>query len=409
MRFSAVLVSLVLSLVAADVVAQTYGVGALPNNADFFYPNSGPLTIVDYGTPARDFDEVGGAVVQWASGDVRCDDAFKVKILRPDETNFGQYTMIADEGPYDVDSGFNSVGFSKIVEIEPGDVLAITQLRPAFECGGAMLAPTTASGTLVLIDDDLSGDGTLGEMRFASRRGTLAAYAAADIWVRAGMIPVAGSVAGANGSFFRTSMQLTNPGDAPIEGYLVFHPAGVQAGPDDPGMSFALEARETRTFEDVIAAMAASGLGSIDVWTVGSPLPTITTRVFNDLGAGGTLGFTLPLLLPEAAGMDEKMSFSTPGDLSKYRMNVGVRTLDRGAILLIAHFSPTGELVGESTMKEYPADYFEQVSLEAFIGGAPVAGGSVQVLFAEGSAVVYASTTDNKTNDSSVTIVSRPK
>jgi len=408
MRFSAVLVSLGLALSASTVGAQTYGVGSLPNNPSWYYPNASPLTIVDYGSPARHSDEVGSATIHWSRIDEPCADAFKVKILRPSETLFGAYETIVDEGPYPASSGLIRVAFANTVEIQPGDILAITQLRPSLECGGVLLAPTTASGTILLVDEDLSGNGTLSNMRFAAREGTLVAHAGGDMWVRAGVIPVAGSVAGVNGSNFRTSVQLTNPEEAPIAGHFVFHPAATPAGPDDPGVSFELGPFETRTFEDVIAAMGASGLGSIDVWTIGSPLPLITTRVFNDLGPAGTLGFTLPLVRPEAAGADEKMSFTTPANLTNFRMNVGVRTLSEGATLMVRHFSPEGEWLTDWSIKEYPPDYFEQVSLQAFIGGDPVAGGSVEVLFVAGSAVVYASTTDNKTNDSSVMILSRP-
>lgn len=114
------------------------------------------------------------------------------------------------------------------------------------------------------------------------------------------------------------------------------------------------------------------------------------------------------LIAAEAAGADETMSFATPANLTNFRMNVGIRTLSQGATLMVRHFSPDGEWLTDWSIKEYPPDYFEQVSLQTFIGGEPVAGGSVEVLFVEGSAIVYASTTDNRTNDSSVTILSRP-
>jgi hypothetical protein len=152
-----------------------------------------------------------------------------------------------------------------------------------------------------------------------------------------------------------------------------------------------------------------SGLGSIDVWTYGSPMPVITTRVFNDLGTAGTLGFNEPVIRPEAAGAYENLIFTTPSDLTAFRMNVGIRSLSQGATIMVRQMSPNGESLTDWATKTYEADYFEQVSLQSFLGGTPAANSVVEVVFAEGSAIVYASTTDNRTNDSSISFLTRSK
>jgi len=65
-------------------------------------------------------------------------------------------------------------------------------------------------------------------------------------------------------------------------------------------------------------------------------------------------------------------------------------------------------IVSSFTKPPYAANYFEQPSLSQFLNGAtPVANGVITVTVRSGSAIVYASTTDNRTNDSSIRFAQR--
>src|SRR6185436_18129362 len=104
----------------------------------------------------------------------------------------------------------------------------------------------------------------------------------------------------------------------------------------------------------------------------------------------------------------ESGSIVMPADVTNFRMNVGVRTFDAGATIEISASNAGGSLYVPGFTRSYPANYFEQPTLANFLNGAaPVANGFVTVRVTSGSAIVYASTTDNRTNDSSVRFVTR--
>src|SRR6266496_6609535 len=105
-------------------------------------------------------------------------------------------------------------------------------------------------------------------------------------------LPVVASTPGANGTFFKTSVQLHNPGPAAIAGQIVFHASGTSGSSSDPALPYSLAPGQTQSIADLLPAMGRSGLGSADIEvTSGSP-PVATARVFNDAGAEGTTGFT---------------------------------------------------------------------------------------------------------------------
>jgi len=58
--------------------------------------------------------------------------------------------------------------------------------------------------------------------------------------------------------------------------------------------------------------------------------------------------------------------------------------------------------------KTYAGNYFEQTTLDSFLGGAPVSGNeSLTLQITTGQAVVYGATVDNTTNDSSASLAQR--
>src|SRR5262249_42959952 len=176
-------------------------------------------------------------------------------------------------------------------------------------------------------------------------------------------LPAAGAVQGAT-AFFRTSLQLQNTTSTSINGKFVFHKAGQSAAPGDPSLSFTAAPGQVLSYPDIITTMGSSGLGSLDVLTTGGVLPFVTARVFNDGGSAGTSGFT-----EDAVSPDETVDLSThgylviPPDLTNYRMNIGVRTLDSGATLNIVLYGANGTVRATRNGVTYPPNYFEQVSV----------------------------------------------
>ena len=394
---------LVVCLTFAAVSAVAQGIGTLPSNATGSFTGA-PLTIVDLGQRASSTGTATTATVQWAGGP--CTGAFKVKVLRLG-TQYTSYTTVAERGPFDVPgSGYVTVSLAPAFEFKPGDLLAITQLRNSTECGGVMYAGEAPEHTIIFLTGDSAPSGPLSGF-YLMGESVAATISTAQEEVVA-VIPVAGSVAGSNNSFFRTSLQLTNPQNVAISGKLVFHRAGASAAPGDRSLAYTLAANSTASYADVVASLSASGLGSIDIVPTRSAAPIATARVFNDLGTAGSLGFTESSLGTDMVlTLNQTGSFQTPADLVNFRMNVGVRTLDRAAQIFITHYSATGAVLN-SYLKSYPANYFEQVSLAAFAGVTPAAGGSVKVTVSSGSLFVYASSTDNRTNDTAATFVLRP-
>src|SRR5205814_9723594 len=68
------------------------------------------------------------------------------------------------------------------------------------------------------------------------------------------VIPGAGSAAGALGSFFRTSLQLHNPGEGTLRGTIRFHPQATVGSDGDPSMTYTIPTGETLSWSDLLPA-----------------------------------------------------------------------------------------------------------------------------------------------------------
>jgi hypothetical protein len=158
----------------------------------------------------------------------------------------------------------------------------------------------------------------------------------------------------------------------------------------------------------VVALMSQSGLGSIDVLSSAYE-PSVTTRVFNDGGTAGTSGFTEELVTAgDRYQSGDFAAIQIPPDLTNYRVNIGVRTFDKPVTVTVVKFDANGTALGSNQSHTYPANYFEQVPLATFLGTTtPPAGGMMNVYLTSGggSAVFYTATTDNRTNDGSLKMI----
>lgn len=64
--------------------------------------------------------------------------------------------------------------------------------------------------------------------------------------------------------------------------------------------------------------------------------------------------------------------------------------------------------IGSPVTKTYGPNYFEQTTAQLFFNSAPLpAGGYIRIFPTAGSAFVYGSTTDNRTNDSQIQFTAR--
>ena len=220
------------------------------------------------------------------------------------------------------------------------------------------------------------------------------------------IVPVVGSTAGNFGSFFKTSVQLFNPAETTVSGQIVYHPSD---GASDATLAYSLEPGTSIAYDDLLPAMGRSGLGTADVLgAAGSALPISSIRVFNDAGDDGTTGLNEEAFRPEDALQSGQTSaIIAPGDFTRFRLNIGIRTLAQGAAMTITVRSREGVTL-DTINRDFPATHFQQTSSTNFLLGLALTGGeSITVRITSGSAFIYGATTDNKTNDPSIQFARR--
>jgi hypothetical protein len=391
----------------SSITAQEIGYLSPRGGSAFVAPAGSPFTQVDFSHPATSSGTLTTATVWWSQAPSEgCTAAMKVKLIRPAAAPFGNFSVVAERGPFNVLNGFNTVGLVPPVPVSAGDYLAIVQTRGE-PCGGMVIAAAEPASTVFQFQSDLvSGSFATGNLRTGHEFG---ARASAGSSVLTHVIPVVGSVRGGFGSNFKTAAQIFNPTPYPIKGKLVFHPAGRSALPGDPSLDYNIANFQTASYEDVVAQMGQSGLGSIDVLSTSSPAPIVTVRIYNDLGTAGTAGFVEETVRPRfALHQGEIAHLAIPADTTNFRLNIGVRTLDAGATLVAFLVDPNGFPLVSSPPKTYGANFFEQTSGSMFFNNTPLPpGGRIMLIQSSGTAIVYASTTDNRTNDSFIQFAAR--
>jgi hypothetical protein len=217
-------------------------------------------------------------------------------------------------------------------------------------------------------------------------------------------LPVVGSVPGSLGSYFKTSVQLYNAKSSPVSGKIVFHTQAVSGSSSDPSIAYSIPSGQTLSYADLLPAMGiASGLGSADlVADAGSSFPIALARVFNDAGAAGTTGLAFePMPASDALQNGETGVLIAPAD-TRFRLNIGVRTLEQQAGFNVTVRSKDGSVV-KSTSASFSPTFFRQFQSSDILGGYVLAGGeTITIQMTSGSAFIYGSTTDNATQDPSV-------
>ena len=381
--------------------AAAVSVGSLGNAFEGHY-TSAPLTVVDLAHGATADGNVTSATVYWDGNS--CTNGFKIKFFRP---GHGALSFLGERGPFAASNGLVTVSLSPAFAVKAGDVIGISQLTSG--CGGPVIT-ADGSGLRHAVTDagDITGTLSLNQAGLGDQSVAVQAVGGATE-VYSGTVVGVGSAQGAAGSNFRTSMQLTNPGAQTIRGHFFFHPAGHPASPSDPSLSYTLPPFQTASYGDVVASMGTSGLGSLDFYTNASYVPLVLTRVFNDAGAAGTFGYTEPMVHPDdpyvlrslPSGFNEFTTLVTPADVSKFRFNVGVRSLSSGATLFVEVYSATGDVL-KLFSRSYPADEFDLTSGQDFLNGLAIGPNeTISITVTDGSAIVCGIPVENTTNDTS--------
>jgi hypothetical protein len=164
-------------------------------------------------------------------------------------------------------------------------------------------------------------------------------------------------------------------------------------------------AGENRTLLDFVGGLGLSGLGSIDVYTtVGFEAPLAVAHIYEDSG-GATKGLTTDALILDRALTEDAVLFA-PVDPAKFRMNIGVRTLDQPVSLGFAIVRANGTARTSTVRIDFPANYFVQNGADQMLGTPLQAGDAIVVRNLGIPVFVYGSTTDNTSQDPSVQFAS---
>jgi hypothetical protein len=187
---------------------------------------------------------------------------------------------------------------------------------------------------------------------------------------------------------------------------LIFRRQAVPGSIADPTLSYTLLPHQSLAYPDILSAIGVSGLGSLDLVAASALTPVASARVTDDrdpsgLGAAETLISPDEALQPGIGG-----TLLVPSDLGRYRFNIGVRTLAAGASMTVEIHDSNGQS-RRSFKVSYPADFFFQLSAEAFLGIAPQPGDSIHLAVTSGRAVVYGAAADNTTGQSAIVAASR--
>jgi hypothetical protein len=398
-------VAILAVLFAASLAAQplTVGTQIVDSGGTATLTNGGPVTYVNLTAGATKDGTVNKATVGWSTD---CSNAFKIVFLRQTFNSVAAFTLVASRGPFNAVRGRNEISLTPPVNVVQGDFIGVVQLHAPAECGSVLTqsyGDINIGYNLITTADMSATSGTIGGTSNYSSGYSIEAIAfdANPVLVR--ILPAAGAAPGAT-AFFRTALQLLNATTNTITGKLVFHKQLQPASITDPSLPFSLSSGQSISYPDVVASMGSSGIGSLDIFTNGGEAPIATARVFSDGGSAGTSGFSEESVSPNAAlDVFSRGILLIPPDLTNFRMNVGVRTLDTGATLTVSTYDSAGNHVATRTLPAYGPNVFDQMPVATFTGASTVPpGGYIRVTFnvLNGRAFLYSSVIDNRTSDS---------
>jgi len=149
---------------------------------------------------------------------------------------------------------------------------------------------------------------------------------------------------------------------------------------------------------DVVTALRGRGLGSLDVRTASPFRSVLLARVYSIAPAGQ--GSFVTELVPE----EEALVAGQSGVIiashrpQAVRVNIGVRSLSAGATMTATVRNAAGDIL-KVTPLTYAPDFFNQTSAQELLGIALNGDESIVFTIDSGSAIIYATWTDNVTQD----------
>jgi hypothetical protein len=242
---------------------------------------------------------------------------------------------------------------------------------PINTSAGASRGSTYAEGTRLVFHSSRTGSAGQ-DLYEATRTRTIA-------------IPALVSATGLFGTTFKTAGQISNPYATMISGNVVFHPAGLQQSASDLVLAYTLNPFETRTSSDVMASFGTTGLGWLEIIPATDAAPAPFFRIED--GAGGAAA------VPPVSGANVLVAGSrgvlvTPSDLTRFRLNIGIRTLSNGVTMTISIYDAAAILVRTVT-RSFSLNYFAQFAAADLLGGAIAANQTIVFTIDSGSAVIY--------------------
>ena len=292
-----------------------------------------------------------------------------------------------------------------------GFTRTITQ-KTSFEIAHRVTSETTFSYTVMaLVDPSVASISE--ERENTACLATIDAVVSPDpaliAFSRRAIVPVVGSGPGAEGALFKTTLRLLASA-AGQRGTLYFRPAGKVASADDPSMRYSFVfAGESLRHDDIVAAMGATGIGSIDIVPDADSIasvPIVGVRLYNET-PNGTFGTSSEAVYPFDYLRPPRLRVEVPD--SRFRLNIGIRTLSKVKMQALVFSSPRGAPLDEIEA-EFPADVMVLKSAEEFLNfRLKLEPGNVIDIGFGGSVIPFFTITENRTNDPTLVIATPSK
>ena len=221
------------------------------------------------------------------------------------------------------------------------------------------------------------------------------------------IVPVAGSVTGANGEPFRTALRLRGRGP----GRIYFRGSSHFGDERDPSVAYYMPVNTeggiaTIYFDDIMGAIGVTGLGSLDILPDRPEYEAIAEAYVYHQTPGGRFGSDVPFVRSGQVPAYYQVDLDVE-TLANSRINVGIRTFDRPVIARL--YALWGDVLYFLKDFEMPARSFRQYSAAELVQDGERcstledcagAGLMIQFPYPEATgALVYSTITDNGTGD----------
>jgi hypothetical protein len=263
-----------------------------------------------------------------------------------------------------------------------------------------VLAKSYAAGAHLVTVSLVNNDGTILSPPISA---SITVKIAPDVpFVTRLAVPGVGKVKGVGGSFFRTTMWMTNPEATAILVRLRFVATGGFPDGTTERVAFAeLQPKQMIRYGDVVTdafGLTIDVAGVVSIETETQSLPIVAARTFNDT-EGGTFGQYIPAV-PVGDGVSASRLHGLAGDAAS-RTNVGVLNVSGVPLkATLTLWDPTGKREGsEVEITVAPWSSWQVNAFNRAAGLEDVSGFSVRMNASSATGFLYGSKLDNKTSD----------